>query len=58
MRKAESTLTVSSVAFPTCAKCGSVMSLTKIEPDALDHDLRTFDCPECANSVVDVVKYR
>jgi ribosomal protein S27AE len=44
--------------LPTCAKCGSPMWLSRIEPDAPDHDRRTFECPRCENEVTEIFKYR
>jgi hypothetical protein len=37
---------------PQCTACGSLMTLTAIEPgglgqDGLGQDLRTFTCPKC-----------
>jgi len=43
---------------PACEKCGTPMSLTRIEPDLPDHDKRTFECKACSHVVVEVVKYR
>jgi hypothetical protein len=34
------------------------MWLASIEPDAPDHDKRTFECPVCPNVAVRFVKYR
>jgi hypothetical protein len=34
------------------------MWLVQIEPDAPDHDRRTFECPGCENVVSETVKYR
>jgi hypothetical protein len=35
------------IARPRCRKCQSRMTLTRIEPDHNNPDLRTFECPEC-----------
>jgi hypothetical protein len=35
------------IARPRCPKCQSRMTLTRIEPDHNNPDLRTFECPEC-----------
>ena len=43
---------------PPCAKCGTQMLLKLIEPDAPDHDKRTFACPKCQHELSMVVKYR
>jgi hypothetical protein len=34
------------------------MWLACIEPDAPNHDKRTFECPVCPNITVKIVKYR
>jgi len=34
------------------------MWLARIEPDKPDHDLRTFECPECELSETKVVKFK
>ena len=39
-------------------QCGAPMWVSRIEPDKLDHDKRTFECPDCENVIVEVVKYR
>ena len=44
--------------LPKCQKCGSIMWLVQIEPDAPDRDRRTFECPRCENVVSETVKYR
>jgi hypothetical protein len=37
---------------PSCTKCGALMKLEHIEPsDDPDHDLRTFECPNCGHVV-------
>jgi len=44
---------------PNCSKCGTKMWLTRVEPpDKPDHDVRTFECPECDHSETVVVKFR
>ena len=43
---------------PPCPKCGLPMWLARIEPDKLDHDLRTFECPSCEHTETKVVKYK
>src|SRR5262245_27378308 len=43
---------------PKCERCGASMWLTSIEPDKPDYDKRVFDCPECKNTVTQIVKYR
>jgi DNA-directed RNA polymerase subunit RPC12/RpoP len=47
-----------SISRPPCMKCGTPMLLSRIEPERLDHDRRTFECPNCEHSVSFVVKYR
>ena len=34
------------------------MLLSRIEPDAPDHDKRTFECPACGNELSEVVKFK
>jgi hypothetical protein len=46
-----------SIPRPPCPKCSTVMTLTGIEPDTLDHDRRTFECTKWAHSESVVVKY-
>ena len=43
---------------PSCPKCGSGMLIARIEPDAPDHDLRTFECPACQHAETKVVKFK
>jgi len=43
---------------PVCPRCGGLMWLALIEPDKPDHDRRTFECRECENTLVAIVKYR
>jgi len=43
---------------PKCERCGAIMFLTRIEPDKPDHDKRVFECIECNNEKIEVVKYR
>jgi len=47
-----------SIDQPSCPKCGLPMWLARIEPDKPDHDLRTFECPECELSETKVVKFK
>ena len=42
----------------SCPKCGSAMWLARIEPDKPDHDLRTFQCPNCEHTETKVVKFK
>lgn len=46
------------VEHPKCSKCGAQMWLARIEPEKPDHDRRTFECPECESTQIEVVKYR
>ena len=32
--------------------------LSRIEPDAPDHDKRSFECPSCGNEHTEVVKFK
>jgi hypothetical protein len=41
-----------------CPKCGSAMWLARVEPDKPDHDLRTFECPNCEHTETKVVKFK
>jgi hypothetical protein len=34
------------------------MWLTRIEPHAVDHDQRTFECKACGKTEIEIVKYR
>ena len=34
------------------------MWLARIEPDKPDHDLRTFECPDCEHTETKVVKFK
>ena len=43
---------------PSCPKCGSAMWLVRIEPDKPDHDLRTFECPNCEHTETKLVKFK
>ena len=43
---------------PECPKCGGRMWLARIEPEEPGYDRRTFECPECDHSLVQVVKYK
>lgn len=43
---------------PSCPKCGTKMMLRRIEPDAPDHDKRTFECPSCNHEETFVFKYK
>jgi predicted RNA-binding Zn-ribbon protein involved in translation (DUF1610 family) len=37
---------------PPCPKCGREMVITRIEPDRLGYDLRTFECTKCGNETI------
>lgn len=42
-----------------CPKCAIKMWLARIEPhDKPDHDLRTFECPQCDHAESVVIKFR
>jgi hypothetical protein len=45
------------VVRPTCAKCGTPMWLTRVEPDGPSLDKQTFECPACENDLIEVVKH-
>jgi hypothetical protein len=34
------------------------MWIARIEPDEPGHDRRTFECPECDHTIIEVVKYK
>jgi hypothetical protein len=41
-----------------CSKCRSTMALVRLEPDIPDHDKRTFECRECGQEEIAVVRFR
>lgn len=43
---------------PWCKFCDTPMWLISIEPDQLDRDLRTFECPRCQEQAIEVVNNR
>jgi len=44
---------------PQCPKCGAIMWLEHIEPsDEPDHDLRTFECPNCSQCEAVKMRFR
>lgn len=49
------------VSSQSCVRCGTPMTLVKIEPDDPVHDRRIFECPTCRHEVrvrVRVVQYK
>jgi transposase-like protein len=46
------------IEHPTCAACGSSMSLARIEPFDADHDQRTFECKACGKTKIEIVTFR
>jgi hypothetical protein len=53
MRQTKSSLQSSPpIHTPACPKCGLPMWIIRIEPDDPDHDLRTYECPECKRAEV------
>jgi hypothetical protein len=40
-----------------CPTCSVAMALMDIEPDKVDHERRTFQCPKCDHVERVVVKY-
>ena len=58
MRACEFISTINVIARPVCEGCGARMWLSRIEPDKPDHDRRIFECAECNNEKIVVVKYR
>jgi len=47
-----------SIIRPPCPKCGAQMLLARIEPDAPDHDKRSFECSACGHEHSEVVKFK
>ena len=47
-----------SIKRPSCPKCGTQMLLSRIEPDAPDHDKRTFKCSACSHELSEIVKFK
>ena len=44
---------------PLCSKCGTLSTLTRVEPSAEPgHDLRTFECPSCGHADLITVKFK
>jgi hypothetical protein len=46
------------IVHPTCVTCGAPTWLTRIEPDAPDHEKWMLECQACGNSTMDTVKVR
>jgi len=36
---------------PACGRCGRPMWLMRIRPDTLGRQIRTFECPECSQTI-------
>jgi hypothetical protein len=45
------------VTRPPCPKCGTTMTLTRVEPHMPGYDMRTFECPTCNHSESEVVHF-
>jgi hypothetical protein len=58
MQPSQFVSTPKTIATPNCPKCGSNMWLARIERDKLDHDRRTFECPDCQHVEVQVFKFK
>jgi hypothetical protein len=44
---------------PPCSKCGLPMTLACIKPSAKpDHDERTFECVQCWQQQIEVVRFK
>ena len=43
---------------PVCSRCQTQMMLSRIEPDAPDHDKRTFECPACNHEISEIVQFK
>jgi predicted RNA-binding Zn-ribbon protein involved in translation (DUF1610 family) len=43
---------------PQCPKCGSTMTLSRVGPDAVGYDRRTFECPHCGNTEIEFANIR
>jgi predicted Zn finger-like uncharacterized protein len=39
-----------------CPECGTAMLLARITPDQSGHELRTFECPKCNQSIRRIFK--
>jgi DNA-directed RNA polymerase subunit RPC12/RpoP len=58
MRKSQQTASQQQINRPMCPRCGAQMWIARIEPDEPDHERRTFECPECNHSIIEVVQYK
>jgi hypothetical protein len=43
---------------PRCSTCRAQMRLIRVEPDKPKHDKRTFECPTCKQTKIEIIKYR
>jgi ribosomal protein S27AE len=41
---------------PNCPKCGTKMYLARLQPEKLDHDRLTFECSQCADVEMELVR--
>jgi hypothetical protein len=42
---------------PLCVICGTQMWLACVEAEGPTHDKRTFECPVCSTSEIELVKF-
>ena len=47
-----------SVLHPACPECGCYMMLDRVEPDKPEYGKRTFECPRCQHSEIEIVKFK
>ena len=43
---------------PQCPTCGTRMWLAGVEPDEPGFDRRKYECPECDDELIQVIKYK
>jgi transposase-like protein len=58
MRKSQQAAPQQKIERPVCPRCKALMWIARIEPDEPGHDRRTFECPECDHTIIEVVKYK
>jgi len=58
MRQTHSVIFPDEIEHPACARCGVPMWLSRIEPEEMDTDRRTFECKACGATTMEIVKYR
>jgi endogenous inhibitor of DNA gyrase (YacG/DUF329 family) len=45
------------IARPPCPECATPMMRSRIEPHGPGLDRRTFECPECSESISEIVNF-